>query len=147
MTGPGAEGKQDFVEQSANIVAAYVSHNSVSPADLPKLIAEVNSALQSLRSGSRPWAPVRREPAVSIRKSVTPEYLICLEDGKKLKSMKRYLRSVHHLSPEEYRQKWGLPPDYPMVAPNYSSIRSELAKTNGLGRREPISPTRKVVAG
>jgi predicted transcriptional regulator len=130
---PGYE--SDLIELSTEIVAAYVSHNAVSPTDLPKLIADVHGALRALQSTDAP-APVEElKPAVPVRKSVAPDYIICLEDGKKFKSLKRHLRTHYNLSPEEYREKWGLPADYPMVAPNYSATRSKLAKDNGLGRK------------
>jgi Predicted transcriptional regulator len=125
----------ELVELCTDIVAAYVSHNSVNPADLPRLIADVHGALRGLKAGEAP-APVEElKPAVPVRKSVAPDYIICLEDGKKFKSLKRHLRTHYNLSPEEYREKWGLPADYPMVAPNYSATRSKLAKDNGLGRK------------
>lgn len=126
----------DLVEMSTEIVCAYVSHNVVSPADLPKLISDVHLALNELRTGPVAEQAVEQKPAVSIRKSITPDYLICLEDGLQFKSLKRHLRSHYNISPEEYREKWGLPADYPMVAPNYSKTRSRLAKANGLGRKE-----------
>jgi predicted transcriptional regulator len=135
LTGSAAGYESDLIELSTEIVAAYVSHNSVSPTDLPKLIADVHGALRSLQSNEAP-APVEElKPAVPIRKSVAPDYIVCLEDGKKFKSLKRHLRTHYNLSPEEYREKWGLPADYPMVAPNYSATRSKLAKDNGLGRK------------
>lgn len=124
----------DLVELSADIVSAYVSHNALSPTDLPKLIGDVHWALKGLRNDAPAEQEVRK-PAISVRKSITPDYLICLEDGKKFKSLKRHLRSHYNLSPEEYREKWGLPLDYPMVAPSYSQTRSKLAKANGLGRK------------
>lgn len=125
----------DLVEFSTEIVAAYVSHNAISPADLQRLIADVHGTLKSL-SAEELIPPVEdKKPAVPIRKSVTPDYIICLEDGKKFKSLKRHLRTHYNLSPEEYREKWGLPADYPMVAPSYSATRSRLAKDNGLGRK------------
>ncbi len=129
----------DAIELSAGIVAAYVSNNSVSKADLTALISSVYSALAGL---SKPAAPAAepQAPAVSVRKSVTPDFLICLEDGKKFKSLKRHLRTAYSMSPEEYRTKWGLPADYPMVAPAYAAARSQLAKDMGLGqqRRQPV---------
>ncbi len=132
---PADVGGFDLVELSADIVSAYVSHNAVSPSDLTKLIADVHGALRSLSSNEVP-APVEDlKPAVPVRKSVAADYIICLEDGKKFKSLKRHLRTHYNLSPEEYREKWGLPADYPMVAPNYSATRSKLAKDNGLGRK------------
>lgn len=130
---PGYE--HDLVELSTDIVSAYVSHNSVNVSDLPKLIADVHGALRALKA-NEVQAPVEElKPAVPIRKSVSPDYIICLEDGKKFKSLKRHLRTHYNLTPEEYREKWGLPADYPMVAPNYSATRSRLAKDNGLGRK------------
>lgn len=120
---------------AAEIVSAYVGHNSVAPSDVPGLISKVYDAL-CLASGDAPAAEVvRGEPAVPIKKSLTPDYLICLEDGKKFKSLKRHLRAHYDLSPEEYREKWNLPPDYPMVAPNYAQARSRLAKKMGLGQQ------------
>jgi len=127
--------EHDLIELSTEIVAAYVSHNSVSPTDLPKLIADVHGALQSLHTNEVIVPSEELKPAVPVRKSVAPDYIICLEDGKKFKSLKRHLRTHYNLSPEEYREKWGLPADYPMVAPNYSATRSKLAKDNGLGRK------------
>lgn len=129
-----------LVELSADIVSAYVSHNALSASDLGKLIASVHTALVTLSGGSEPEEVVELKPAVPIKKSITPEYLICLEDGKKFKSLKRHLRTEYDMSPEEYRVKWGLPPDYPMVAPTYSEARSRLAKTIGLGRK-PKTPS------
>lgn len=124
----------DLVELSADIVCAYVSNNALSPAELPKFIGDIHWALKGLRTDAPAQQEVRK-PAISVRKSITPDYLICLEDGKKFKSLKRHLRTHYNLSPEEYREKWGLPMDYPMVAPNYSQTRSKLAKANGLGRK------------
>jgi predicted transcriptional regulator len=126
--------KRDLVEMAAEIVAAYVSANQVAPQDLPALIRTVYSALGSV-SGAIVGAPeLAQEPAISVKKSVTPDYIICLEDGKKFKSLKRHLRTRYSMSPEEYRAKWGLPHDYPMVAPNYAKERSNLAKRMGLGQ-------------
>lgn len=125
----------DLVEYSTEIVAAYVSHNAISPADLPRLIADVHSALKTLGNEEVAAPTEEKKPAVPVRKSVTPDYIVCLEDGKKFKSLKRHLRTHYNLSPEEYREKWGLPTDYPMVAPSYSATRSKLAKDNGLGRK------------
>ena len=126
----------DLVGITATIVAAFVSKNSVSSTELPALIAETHAALS--RAAGRPGAPVEREeakPKVAVKKSVMPDYIICLEDGKKFKSLKRHLRTHYNLSPEAYREKWGLPHDYPMVAPNYAAARSQLAKKMGLGMR------------
>ena len=128
-----------LVELSADIVSAYVSHNALSATDLPKLIVSVHGALVGLSGAAEVDAVVELKPAEPIKKSITPEYLICLEDGKKFKSLKRHLRTEYDISPEEYRAKWGLPPDYPMVAPTYSEARSRLAKTIGLGRK-PKTP-------
>lgn len=125
----------DLVELSTEIVSAYVSHNALSPSDLPKLISEVHTALSGLKSNGAGGQQEDPKPAVPIRKSVASEYIVCLEDGKKFKSLKRHLRTHYNLSPEEYREKWNLPTDYPMVAPSYSETRSRLAKVNGLGRK------------
>ena len=128
-----------LIELSADIVSAYVSHNALSATDLPKLISSVHATLAGLGGAVEAEAPVELKPAVPIKKSITPDYLICLDDGKKFKSLKRHLRTEYDMSPEEYRAKRGLPPDYPMVAPTYSEARSRLAKTIGLGRK-PKTP-------
>lgn len=125
----------DLVEFSTEIVSAYVSHNAISPTDLPRLIADVHAALKTLSSDEAAAPVEEKKPAVPVRRSVTADYIVCLEDGKKFKSLKRHLRTHYNLSPEEYREKWGLPADYPMVAPSYSATRSKLAKDNGLGRK------------
>ena len=128
--------KSELVELTAEIVSAYVSNNTVSASDVPSLIGEIHSALSRAANGQA--AVVEREelrPAINVKKSVTPEYIICLEDGKKFKSLKRHLRTHYNLSPEEYREKWALPHDYPRVAPNYAAARSALAKKMGLGTR------------
>ena len=125
----------DLVELSTEIVCAYVSHNAISTADLPRVIADVHTALKGLRGVEAPQPTEELRPAVPVRKSVAPDFIICLEDGKKFKSLKRHLRTHYNLTPEEYREKWGLPADYPMVAPSYSETRSRLAKDNGLGRK------------
>lgn len=122
------------VEIVGEIVAAYVSHNALSAADLPRLIAEVFTAVKNLGAPAAPEPAAQPTPAVSIRKSITPDYLICLDDGKKFKSLRRHLAALG-MTPEQYREKWGLPADYPMVAPNYSSTRSAMAKSFGLGRK------------
>jgi predicted transcriptional regulator len=131
------DAKKNLVDLTAEIVAAYVSKNPVNQAELPKLIGEVHRAL----SGAVNHPFVREEqpeikPAVTVKKSLQPDFLVCLEDGKKFKSLKRHLRSHYNLSPEQYREKWGLPADYPMVAPNYAQARSSLAKRMGLGQRK-----------
>jgi len=123
-----------MVELTAEIVSAYVSNNPVSTLDLPGLISEVHAALGRLRGVGAAPAVEKQKPAVSPRKSVFDDYIICLEDGKKFKSLKRHLRTHFDLSPEQYREKWGLPHDYPMVAPNYAAARSKLAREMGLGR-------------
>ena len=130
-----AAADNDLIDLSADIVSAYVSHNALSVTDLPKLIADVHTALRNLQSPVAAEPVEELKPAVPVRKSVAPDFIICLEDGKKFKSLKRHLRTHYNLSPEEYREKWGLPADYPMVAPNYSATRSRLAKDNGLGRK------------
>jgi len=135
MSGALTGGDVDLIELSTEIVSAYVSHNALSPTDLPKLIAEVHNALKSLHSSVAPEPTEELKPAVPVRKSIAADHIVCLEDGKKFKSLKRHLRTHYNLSPEEYREKWGLPADYPMVAPNYSATRSRLAKVNGLGRK------------
>ncbi len=131
----------ELIELSSEIVAAYVGHNALSVADLPKLISDVYTALKSLGSGHAPVEAEPPKPAVTVRRSVTPEHLTCLEDGKRFKSLKRHLMTHHSLTPQQYREKWNLPVDYPMVAPNYSATRSTLAKSSGLGRKAP--PVRK----
>lgn len=135
QNGAIAGSDNDLIDLSTEIVSAYVSHNALSVTDLPKLIADVHTALKSLQSTGAPEPAEELKPAVPVRKSIAPDYLICLEDGKKFKSLKRHLRTHYNMSPEEYREKWGLPTDYPMVAPNYSETRSRLAKDNGLGRK------------
>ncbi|WP_353807107.1 MucR family transcriptional regulator [Mesorhizobium sp.] len=122
---------------AADIVAAYVSNNPLPVAELPKLIGDVHAALYGI--GTPATEPVvKQQPAVSIRKSVTADYIICLEDGKKFKSLKRHIGVHYNLSPDEYRQKWNLPADYPMVAPNYAATRSAMAKSIGLGRKAAV---------
>lgn len=131
----------ELIELSSGIVAAYVGHNALSASDLPRLIADVYAALRGLGADSAAPETEPPKPAVTPRRSVMPDYLVCLEDGKKFKSLKRHLMTHHQLSPQQYRDKWNLPSDYPMVAPNYSATRSSLAKTSGLGRKAP--PARK----
>ena len=130
-----ADNQDPLVDLSAEIVGAFVSHNAMSPADLPKFISEVYGALKRLTTSEEQVTAKELKPAIAVRKSVTPDYIICLEDGMKFKSLKRHLRTHYDMSPEQYRDKWGLPLDYPMVAPNYSATRSRLAKDNGLGRK------------
>ncbi len=134
------ENNQELLSLSAMIVAAYVAHNNVPRGDLAALIADTHAALGGL-GGEPPAAPAAPlVPAVSIRKSVTADAIICLEDGKSFKSLKRHLRTSFNLTPEQYREKWGLPVDYPMVAPNYAEARSALAKRIGLGRKAAPAP-------
>lgn len=124
----------DYIELAAEIVSAYVSNNSVAAADLPGLIGDVHAALVRVaQGGAAPVAAESLKPAVPVKKSVSNDFIICLEDGKKFKSLKRHLRTQYNMSPEDYREKWGLPADYPMVAPNYAHTRSQLAKEMGLG--------------
>jgi predicted transcriptional regulator len=133
---------QDLLGLTAEIVSAHVSNNAVSIADLPNVIQEVYRTLQMLGQPAPP-APEKPQPAVPIKKSITPEFLICLEDGKKLKMLKRHLKTAFNLTPDQYREKWGLGSDYPMVAPNYTKHRSTLAKKIGLGtkpRTKPVPP-------
>ncbi|RMD87162.1 MAG: transcriptional regulator [Alphaproteobacteria bacterium] len=122
------------MQMVADIVTAYVSHNPVPASSLSDVIRSVHETLEKLESEGGESGPTRQKPAVPVKKSVTDDYIICLEDGKKLKMLKRYLRSHYGLTPEEYRAKWNLPPDYPMVAPSYAAKRSQFAKQIGLGR-------------
>ncbi len=131
-----------LVELAADIVSAYVTKNSVRTADLPELISSVHSALKHAGAPAAS-AEGKAEPAVSIKKSVTGDYLISLFDGKKYKSLKRHLRTHHNMTPDQYRQHWGLPSDYPMVAPNYAKARSELAKSMGLGQKRRKTPGKR----
>ncbi len=130
-----ADNYDTVLELASEVVAAYVGNNSVSTTELPALIGEVYDALNKASKNKSVGGVSNTRPAVPIKKSMTDDYLICLEDGKKFKSLKRHLRSHYDISPEEYREKWGLPLDYPMVAPNYAKARSQLAKTMGLGRK------------
>ncbi|WP_454915051.1 MucR family transcriptional regulator [Xanthobacter sediminis] len=124
-----------FIALAADIVSAYVSNNSVAAAELPVLIGDVYAALQRVSKGESEPVVELLKPAVPVRKSVAPDYIVCLEDGKKFKSLKRHLRTQYNMTPEQYREKWGLPADYPMVAPSYAAARSELAKQMGLGQQ------------
>ncbi|MGE3692064.1 MAG: MucR family transcriptional regulator [Novosphingobium sp.] len=134
MDTPENDMKETLITLTSDIVAAHVSNNGVSVDDLPSLITNVFGALAGL--GQPPAAPEKPpEPAVSIRSSIKPDHIVCLEDGKKLKMLKRHLMTHYNLTPEQYRQRWGLPADYPMVAPNYAEKRRELAKKIGLGRK------------
>ncbi|MEZ5914592.1 MAG: MucR family transcriptional regulator [Parvularculaceae bacterium] len=135
----------ETLQLATEIVAAFVSNNSVGAEKLPSLLQEVHDAVRALASGGTASAG-NQQPAVPVKKSVTPDYVICLEDGKKLKMLKRYIRTQYGLSPEDYRRKWGLPADYPMVAPNYAKRRSEFAKEIGLGRAGAAAPKRRKAA-
>ncbi|GAB4394691.1 MAG: MucR family transcriptional regulator [Kiloniellaceae bacterium] len=126
--------QSELLSLTTNIVAAHVSNNSVAVADLPMIIRDVYETLSNVGT-TREREPERPSPAVPVKKSVTPEYIVCLEDGKKLKMLKRHLKTAYDMSPEDYRERWGLPADYPMVAPNYAKQRSKLAKQIGLGTR------------
>jgi predicted transcriptional regulator len=130
-----ADESVNIIDLAAEIVAAFVANNSVSVAELPGLIGSVHSALTSAAAGKVEEPAPELKPAVPVKKSVTPDAIVCLEDGKAFKSLKRHLRTKYGLSPDEYRAKWGLPSDYPMVAPNYAAARSTLAKNMGLGQQ------------
>ena len=135
---------EELLALTGDIVTAHVSHNAVSTAELPALIRATFEALQKLGEPAEPQAPVQ-QPAVSIRASVKPDYLVCLEDGKKLTMLKRYLRTNFDMSPDDYRAKWGLPKNYPMVAPNYAEKRRALAHSIGLGQRKAGKATKAAV--
>ncbi len=124
-----------FIELTAGIVSAYVSRNAVAANELPGLIGQIHAALIGVANGQVVTIQETQKPAVPVKKSIHPEYLICLEDGKKFKSLKRHLRSQYAMTPDQYREKWSLPPDYPMVAPNYAAARSRLARQMGLGQQ------------
>ncbi len=125
---------RELLELTTEIVSAHVSNNTVAVVDLPELIQQIYRTLSTVGANGTA-APERPQPAVPIRKSVTPDYIVCLEDGKKLKMLKRHLKTAYNMTPEEYRERWGLAPDYPMVAPNYAEQRSKLAKKIGLGTK------------
>jgi predicted transcriptional regulator len=125
----------ELIELASEIVSAYVSNNSVPATELPSLINEVYLALTRVGTVTVEAVVEPPKPAISVKKSINPDYIICLEDGKKFKSLKRHLRTQYNMSPEQYREKWGLPADYPMVAPNYAAARSRLAKEMGLGQQ------------
>jgi predicted transcriptional regulator len=137
------EERIEIIEMTADIVAAYLGHNAVAAADLPVLIQNVHRALTSVSDGVVVVEAAPKDPAVPVKRSITPEFLICLEDGRKFKSLKRHLRTQYGLSPEDYRAKWGLPKDYPMVAPNYAKARSDLAKQMGLGQGGRQAPRKR----
>ena len=124
----------ELLKLASEIVAAYVSNNPIPASEVPAMIKTVHGTLGGLADASKSDSATTQKPAVSVKRSITPDYIVCLEDGKKLKMLKRYLRSTYGMTPEAYRAKWGLPPDYPMVAPNYAAQRSKFAKQIGLGR-------------
>ena len=130
-----AVSRQEILRMSSDIVAAYVSQNNVTSSQIPDIIQQVFTVLTEISNGKDDSGAKVGKPAVAIRRSVTPDFIICLEDGRKLKMLKRYLRTAFNLTPEEYRSRWNLPPDYPMVAPNYAKRRSDFAKKIGLGRK------------
>ena len=132
MTDGAAKG---FIDLTANIVSAYLSNNPTPASEIPNLISQVHSALLRVSSGRNETPAEPAKPAVSPKKSINPDYLVCLEDGKRFKSLKRHLRTQYNMTPEQYRDKWSLPADYPMVAPNYAVARSQLAKKMGLGQQ------------
>lgn len=134
----------DLLSLTAHIVAAHVSNNSVPLTDLPGLIHQVHQALRGV--GAPVTTSARPQPVVPVKKSVTPDYIVCLDDGKKLKMLKRHLKTAYNLTPEQYRERWGLPPDYPMVAPNYARHRSSLAKKIGLGTKPRPARSRRAAA-
>ena len=125
----------NFIGLTANIVSAYVSNNAVAASDIAGLISQVHAALLRVTTGQGETSSEPLKPAVPIKRSITPEHIVCLEDGKKFKSLKRHLRTQYNMTPEQYREKWGLAVDYPMVAPNYAAARSQLAKQMGLGQQ------------
>jgi predicted transcriptional regulator len=131
-----SSGDSSYIELTANIVSAYVSNNAVASGDIPALISQVYAALMRVSNGNAVATPVEPlKPAVPVKRSITNEYIVCLEDGKKFKSLKRHLRTQYDMTPDQYRAKWSLPADYPMVAPNYAAARSQLAKQMGLGQQ------------
>ncbi len=147
-----SEDNSATISMTTDIVSAYVGNNSVSASDLPGLIQTIFAALSQVSTGAPAEPAPAQAPAVSIKKSITPEYLVCLEDGRQFKSLKRHLRTKFGMSPEEYRAKWGLPKGYPMVAPSYAEARSRLAKESGLGQggrqaAKPAGRAKKAAAG
>jgi predicted transcriptional regulator len=133
----------EILKLASEIVAAYVSNNPIPVSEVPAMIKSIHGTLGSLAGSIPSEIATAQKPAVPVKRSVTPDYIVCLEDGKKLKMLKRYLRSNYNMTPEEYRAKWGLPADYPMVAPNYAAQRSEFAKRIGLGRSASSSGRRR----
>jgi predicted transcriptional regulator len=140
---PAAD-SDELMRSACRIIAAYVSKNPISASEVPEMIKSIYGTLSVLSGGGQGESPpTNQKPAVPIKKSITPDFIICLEDGKKLKMLKRYLRTRYKMTPDEYRAKWNLPLDYPIVAPNYSTRRSEFAKKIGLGRRKPAPKRRR----
>ena len=138
--------RDHILRMAVDVVAAYVSKNPLPAGQIPDVIHTIYTSLSNLENGQVETKAETQKPAISVRRSVTPEYIYCLEDGKKLKMLKRHLRTTYNMTPDEYRAKWGLPPDYPMVAPNYATQRSDFAKKIGLGRKpaaETIKPVRR----
>jgi predicted transcriptional regulator len=138
----GKDSEEDILKLVTEIVSAYVSKNPVAAEDLPGIIKNVHATLGGF-AGKAEARALPRTPAVAVKKSIQPDYIVCLEDGKRLKMLKRYLRSRYKLSPDEYRERWNLPPDYPMVAPNYAQKRSDFAKKIGLGKGDGRKGKRK----
>ena len=128
-------GEGSYIEMTAKIVSAYVGHNSVPSSEIANLISQVHAALKRVSGGQVQPSAEPLKPAVPVKRSISSDYIVCLEDGKKFKSLKRHLRTQYNMTPEQYREKWALPPDYPMVAPNYAAARSQLAKQMGLGQQ------------
>ena len=140
--GKTATDRTEMLRMAVDIVAAYVSNNTVPASQVPEVINTVFASLNSVDGAGSGKMAEPAKPAVSIRRSVTPDYIVCLEDGKKLKMLKRHLRAAYNMTPDEYRAKWSLPADYPMVAPNYAAQRSDFAKKIGLGRKKGQKPRR-----
>jgi len=128
-------GDSSYIELTAQIVSAYVGNNSVPSAEIANLIGQVHAALKRVSGGQIAAAAEPARPAVPVKRSINSDFIVCLEDGKKFKSLRRHLRTQYNMTPEQYREKWGLPADYPMVAPNYAAARSQLAKQMGLGQQ------------
>jgi predicted transcriptional regulator len=124
-----------YIELTAQIVSAYLGNNPVPSGEIANLISQVHAALKRVSSGQVAVVAEAAKPAVAVKRSISSDYIVCLEDGKKFKSLKRHLRTRYNMTPEQYREKWGLPPDYPMVAPNYAATRSQLARQMGLGQQ------------
>lgn len=146
MTEELKQKNDSIIELTADVISAYVSNNSVPVAELPPLIAQVHQSLSALSGIPAAQAEEAQKPAVNPKRSIHDDYIVCLEDGKKFKSLKRHLATHYDLTPEQYREKWGLPRDYPMVAPSYAAARSSLAKKMGLGRKPKVAPDPAPVA-